>query len=92
MRRPLVWLGLLATLALLVAACGGEGSDDTSSAASYFEALAAADAVAEAQGEAAVRTLLGQDSTDPEGFATFFDAVEEFNRVLRADQGAVRPG
>ena len=89
MRRPLMWLGLLATLALLVAACGGEASDDTSSAAAYFEALAAADAVAEAQGEAAVRTLLGQDSTDPEGFATFFDAVEEFNRVLRADLTAL---
>ena len=88
MRQSLSVLGLLALLALLGAACGGGGSDD-SSAEAYFGALAKVDAAAEARGEAAFRTLLGQDSTDPEGFARFFDAVEAFNRVLRADLTAL---
>lgn len=91
MQRSLAVLGLLAALALLLAACGG---DDTLSVEAYFEALQEVDADAEARGgaakDAALQALADADPTDSDGAtAAFFDPLEKSTRAFRADLAAL---
>jgi hypothetical protein len=95
MRQPLTGPGLLATFALLVAACGGgedglrdDGSlrvdDDSLRVEAYFEALESVATDLDARGEELVATFLSDvvDLPDPETLAAFLSAWQElFNNA-----------
>ena len=85
MMRPLPWLGLLATLALLLAACGG---DDTLSDREYFAALEAVSAAAEAR-DVTIPEL--SPEADAEAVAAYFDAFQALFVETRADLAALAP-
>ncbi len=101
MRRSLTWLGLLATLTLLLAACGGDDSlgvddrlgaaDDRQAVEAYFEALESLAADVDARGEELVETLLGDvvDLPDPETLAVLLDAWQELFEDARAAVAAL---
>ena len=75
MRRSFAWLGLLATLALLVAACG----DDTLSDEAYYAALADVGADSDARGDALFATFAteaGDALVDTEAATTFLDGFQ----------------
>ncbi|MCZ6544900.1 MAG: hypothetical protein O6913_04235 [Chloroflexi bacterium] len=82
MRRSLALLGLLATLALLLAACGG---DDTLSDREYFAALEAVSADAEARDAA----IPEPSPDDPESVPAFFELFQALFVGVRADLAAI---
>ena len=73
MRRTPSWLGLLATLALLVATCGGE---DALTDRAYFEALEEVALAAQAQDEALDAAFPFDDPPDAETIAAFLEAFQ----------------
>jgi hypothetical protein len=86
MKRSLLWLGLLAALALLVAACG---SDDRLSAETYFASLEEVFDDAETRGEGLFEAL--GDQPDAEAVATFLVAEQELFSGARPDIAALSP-
>ena len=86
--RSLTLLGLLASLALLIAACG----DDTLSHEAYFQALEAQSADADAQGEAVFQRLIGDVAADdPESVVAFLVAFRATFEDARANAAALAP-
>ncbi len=85
MKRPLPALGLLATLALLVVACGG---DDALSDREYFAALEAVSTAADAR-DVAIPEL--SPESDAEAVTAFFDAFQALFVATRADIAALAP-
>ena len=86
--RSLALLGLLASLALLIAACG----DDALSDEAYFEALQEVDADANTEGEAVFERLIGDVTPDdPEGVAAFLVAFRATWEDARANAAALDP-
>ena len=82
MKRARAALGLLATLALLVAACGG---DDALSDREYFAALEDVNAAAEARDDA----IPDPSPDDPESIRMFFDDLRTSFVDTRADLAAL---
>ena len=78
MKRRAPVLGLLATLVLLVGACGG---DDALSDREYFAALEEVNAAAEARNDA----ISDPSPDDPESIAAFFDDLRTSFVETRAD-------
>ena len=83
MKRPPPVLGLLATLALLVAACGG--GDDALSDREYFAALEDVNAAAEARSDA----IPEPSRDDRESIRAFFDDLRAVFVDTRADLAAL---
>ena len=88
MRRFLTVLGLLATLALFVAACGG---DEALSDREYFAALGDAAADAEAQDNALDEAFPFDEPPDAETVAAFLEALQAIFVDARADIAALAP-
>jgi hypothetical protein len=84
-KRSLTRLGLLTTLALFVAACGG---DDSLSDRDYFAALEEVSAAADAR-DVAIPELTPE--ADAEAVAAFFDAFQALFVATRADFAALPP-
>ena len=82
--RSVTLLGLLASLALLMAACGGE---DTLSDREYFAALEDVNAAVEARADAVPQP----SADDPETIPAFFDDFLLLFTGLRADLAALAP-
>ncbi len=88
MRRFLTVLGLLATLTLLVAACGG---DEALSDREYFAALGDSSADAEARDNALDEAFPFDEPPDAETVAAFLDAFQAIFIDARADIAALAP-
>lgn len=86
MRRLLTWFGLLATLALLVAACGTD--DDALSDTAYFDALEGVIAEAADRG-ADLFTAFGEATDEAEASATFLEAEQAIFEDARASVSAL---
>ena len=86
MKRPLPWLGLLATLALLVTACGG---NDTLSAEAYFSSLQDVFDPADTRTQDLFE-ILG-DEPDAEAFAAFLVGEQALFADVRAGTSALSP-
>ena len=86
MKRPFPWLGLLATLALFVTACGG---NDTLSAEAYFSSLQDVFDPADTRTQDLFETL--GDEPDAEAFAAFLVGEQALFADVRAGTTALSP-
>lgn len=86
MKRSLPWLGLLATLALLVTACGG---NDTLSAEAYFSSLQDVFDPADTRTQDLFETL--GDEPDAEAFAAFLVGEQALFADVRVRTAALSP-
>ena len=86
MKRPLPWLGLLATLALLATACGG---DNSLSAEAYFSSLQDVFDPGDTRTQDLFEAL--GDEPDAEAFATFLVGEQALFARVRAGTAALSP-